>query len=352
MPSTNITVPPMFGSCPVLGPFAWSDMFLTQAVYINLAISVAIIAISFPFTVLFNGLLIWNIIRRPALRKKNFMVVVGYLAVTDLASGVFVQPTFIASQLCRITGQCRICDVDTVFYYLVIVTCGSSISHLTLVAWERYIAIKHALRYTVIVTTNRLLTGTIMVWILEFALSAIFVYSFGGFIYDIVAAIALLCCISLIIYFYTTIYLESRRHRRQILATAPQNETNSSRKKEFKAAKTIAIVLGFLLTCYAPSVVVITFIYFISPINSSNGSLWACIIAWQSTFVLLNSLINPLIYGWRVQEIREFIASSFKWRRTNRDVVEMVEINRKRVNRGDKKIVKSLSSRTQASQRN
>ena len=186
-----------FMSWALLGPFAWSDMFLTQAVYINLAISTAIIAISFPLTVLFNGLLIWNIIRRPTLRKKNFMVVIGYLAVTDLASGVFVQPTFIARQLCRITGQCRICDVDTVFYYLVIVTCGSATSHLTLVAWERYIAIKHALRYVVIVTTNRLLTGTIMVWLLEFALNAIFIYIFSHFIYDMVATIALLFCISL-----------------------------------------------------------------------------------------------------------------------------------------------------------
>ena len=231
MPSTNLTVPPMFGSCPILGPYAWNKRFLTQAVYINLAISTAIIAISFPFTVLFNDLLIWNIIRRPTLRKNNFMVAIEHQAITDLATGVFVQPTFIASQSCRITGQCRICDVDTVFYYLFIVTCGSSISHLTLVAWERCIAIKHAHRYMVIVTTKRLLTGTIMIWILEFALNAIFVYSFGNFIYDIIVAIALLFCISLIVYFYTTIYLESRRHRHQILATAPQTERNSSRKK-------------------------------------------------------------------------------------------------------------------------
>ena len=39
-----------------------------------------------------------------------------------------------------------------------------------------------------------------------------------------------------------------------------------------------------------------------------------------------------MIYGWRVQEIRELVASSFIWRQTNRNVVEMVEVNRKRVN--------------------
>ena len=52
-------------------PFAWSDMFLTHAVYINLTISTIIIAISFPLTVIFNVFLIWKILQRPTLRKKN-----------------------------------------------------------------------------------------------------------------------------------------------------------------------------------------------------------------------------------------------------------------------------------------
>ena len=73
--------------------------------------------------------------------------------------------------------------------------------------------------------------------------------------------------------------------------------------------------------------------------NSSNGTLWECIFIWTLTFALLNSLINPLLYGWRVQEIREVVESTFKWNENSRrqylrtDIIEMNELNsRKRVN--------------------
>ena len=81
-----------------------------------------------------------------------------------------------------------------------------------------------------------------MIWFFEFTLNGILIYSFGTFIYDIVTAIALLFCISAIVCFYTAINLESKRHQHQI--TTPQYETNSLRQKEFKAAKTTALVLG------------------------------------------------------------------------------------------------------------
>ena len=126
------------------------------------------------------------------------------------------------------------CVVDSAFYYLVTVTCGSSISHLTLVAWERYVAIKHTLRYRLIVTTNRLVIYDILIWLLHVALNAILLFDFKSvFVFEMSQAIAMLILIAMILYFYTAIYLESRRHRDRINATTPQYGTNRSREKEF-----------------------------------------------------------------------------------------------------------------------
>lgn len=345
MPLTNIsniteTVPQMFDSCPLLGPFAWRDEYLTHAVYIQLVISITINGLTFPFTAFFNGCLIFYIIREPTLRQKKSNVLIGYQAVTDLAVGVVAQPLFIATQLCRITGQCRTCAVDSAFYYVAIVTCGSSIHHLILIAWERYVAIKHALRYRLIVTTNRLLAGTITAWLVEIIFTVIFFVGIRQpLINDIIVVVVLLICFSIIAYFYTAIYLESRRHRNQIIkATTLQHGMNLSRKMEFKAAKTTALVVGCLLTCYAPALAVLITMHFIFSITSSNASLWVCIFSWKNTFFLLNSLFNPLIYGWRIHEIREIMARTFKWttksvrNEPQTDMIEMVELNRKRVN--------------------
>ena len=312
MPSTNSTAPQTTDSCTLMAPFAWKDEYLTNTVYINLIISVCINGISFPITTILNGLLIFFIIRRPMLRRKKSTVAIGYQAASDLAVGMIVQPTFVATKLCRITGQCRICTLDSIFYYLIVVTCALSIKHLLLIAWERYIAIKYALRYSSIVTTNRLLVATITMWLLEITLNGLFYFGrISSFtIYNIVKLIAIIICLLITVYFYIAIYFESRRHQVLIRASMPQQGRN--RLKEFKAARTTALVLGFLLTCYAPSCVLAT-VTSIFPINLSNGSVWECIFSWTVTFALLNSLVNPLLYGWRVKEIREVVASTFKW---------------------------------------
>ena len=249
MPSTNIT-----DACPLLQPYVWKERYLTQTMYLHLVISTTINVVRWPFIVLLNALLIFFIIQRRTLRRKKSVVVLGYLAITDLAVGVIVQPVFIATQLCRIHGQCRMCVVDSTFFYLVTVTCGLSISHLTLGAWERHVAIKHAFRYRLIVTTNRLMTTTIVIWLLHFALNGMLLFGFKSvFIFEMITAIALFILIAITMYFYTAIYLESKRHRDQINATTPQHSTNPSRKKEFKAAKTTALIVGCLLSCYIPT---------------------------------------------------------------------------------------------------
>ena len=316
MASTNITGPQTSDSCTVMGSFAWKDEYLTNAEYINLVISACINSISFPITTILNGLVIFFIIRRPMLRRKKCTVVIGYQAVTDLAVGIVVQPTFLATQLCRITGGCRICKLDSIFYYLAIVTCASSIDHLLLISCERYIAIKHTLRYRSVVTANRLLAATMTAWLVEITWHGLFFFGRinSFYIYDIIQLIAIIIYISIIVYSYTAIYLESRRHLAFICTFTLQQQTN--RSKEFKAAKTTALVLGCLLTCYAPTCVSIT-VKSILPMNSSYGPVWECILAWTVTFALLNSLMNPLIYGWRVQDIRKVVASTFKLNENN-----------------------------------
>ena len=111
-------------------------------------------ALSFHFTVLLIAFFILCILLKPNLRKKKSTILMGYLAVTDLVVGVIVQPVFLVSVLCRIAGQCSGCAVDTARGYLLRVSCGSSLVHATLIAWERYIAIKHALQYKLVVTTK------------------------------------------------------------------------------------------------------------------------------------------------------------------------------------------------------
>ena len=334
MSSPNNTVSEIFERCPFTGTIRWRNEYLTPSVYVNLIVISIINGLSFPFTALFNAVFILGILFKPNLRRKKSTVLTGYLAVTDLVVGVIVQPIFLASVLCRITGRCSNCAVDSARVYLLRISCMSSLAHVTLVAWERYIAIKHALQYKLVVTTKRLLAGTIAAWLISVA--SICILFFPVNLSKVLLAIGFLISIAATVYFYIVIYLESKRHRREIKASSPLRETNLLREKEFKAAKTTAVIFGCLLICNGPSFSAIIIDKFIFPFNGSNAPIWACIYPWMSTFIMLNSLCNPFIYGWRVKEFRDVIASVFQIfkccsmndsQQSEIETIEMVELN-------------------------
>ena len=329
----NNTVSEIFKRCPFTGTIQWRDEYLTPSVYINLIIISVVNGLSFPFTALLNAVFILGILFKQNLRGKKSTVLTGYLAVTDLVVGVIVQPIFLASVLCRITGRCNGCAVDSARVYLLRVSCKSPLVHVTLVAWERYMAIKHALQYKLVVTTKRLLAGTIAAWLTSVA--SICITFFHVTLSKLLTTIGFLISIAVTVYFYIAIYLESRRHRREIQANNPR-ETNLLREKNFKAAKTTAIIFGCLLICNGPSFSAIIIDKFIVPFNQPNAPVWACIFPWMSTFIMLNSLCNPCIYGWRVKEFRDVIASVFQifkccstgdTRQSEIEMIEKVELN-------------------------
>ena len=303
--------------------------------YRNLIVNSIVNGVSFPFTALLNAFFILCILLKPNLRRKKSTVLIGYLEVTDLVVGVIVQPMFLANVLCQMTGGCSSCIVDTARVYLVRVSSGLSLAHVTLVAWESYMSIKHALQYKLVVTTKILLAGTIAAWLISVAFACILFFHL--FLYQLLYATALLISFAVIVYFYIAIYLESKRHYREIKAKNPLRNTNLSRReKDFKAAKTTAVIFGCLLICYRPSFVTIVIEDFIFPVNRSNATIWASINQWIQTSTMLNSLCNPLIYGWRTKEFRDVIASIFQifkccstndTRQSEIEMIEMVELN-------------------------
>ena len=307
MSSTNNTVSEMPERCRFIEPFQWRDEYLTPAVYRNLIITSVINGVSFPFTALLNAYFILCILLKPNLRRKKSIVLTAYLAVMDHVVGVIVHPLFLAGALCRFFEQCNSCAFDTPCIYLAGFIRLSSFLHITLIAWEGYIAINHVLHYNLVVTSKRLLAGSIATWLISVTLTCIrFVHLTTS---TILTAIALLSCFTAIAYFYTVIYFESRRHRRQIKATISFPRVNNSKQNKFKSTKTTAIWFGCLLICYGPATVALIYRIFSFPANMSNGVIYY---SWMQTLVMLNSLCNAFIYGWCIQDFRYVIPRIFQ----------------------------------------
>ena len=314
--------------CELLEPFVWKQNYLTvTGVYLSLVFLASVNLLMIPFTIFFNSLLVYLIFFQRQAREKQRNIVVGYLAMTDLAVGLGLQPLFVATELCRITGQCNICILDNLVWYFGTVVCRSSLNHLVLIAWERYVAIKHALRYATIVTTNKLLSGSIAAWLIPIILEGLLFIEVSPFASIIVLSVNAFLSLSIIVYFYTSIYKESLRHQQSIKETAPSygNEANRTLKQEFKAAKTTFFILTCVLVCYMPYAFTMIGISSISfPVNMFSNSLVISISSWTATLVFLNSLIDPMIYGWRVEEIKRMVKNKLLQRADRRvGVTEM-----------------------------
>ena len=286
--------------------FDWKVEYLTKPVYSNLIVSISINSVMFPFNILFNGFLVFIIFCKRRLRNKISNVIIGYLTITDLAIGAIVQPLFIATELCRVSKGCNPCIPDRISWFFGSVICRSSINHLIVCAWERYVAIKYSLTYEIVVTKNKVLSAIIASWFLPLLLDGILLLELKSSVPAFVSSVHFVFTFTILFYFYTVIYMESRRHQRQIKTTTPHwhFEVERFKKQELKMAKTVAIMIFCLLSCYATCAGISVGKAFFFPINLSTLSLWTIITSWQFTLVFINSLIKPLICGWRINDMK------------------------------------------------
>ena len=253
-----------------------------------------------PVTVTLNALVIICVNRTARLRSRNSNVLLACLAVTDFFVGAVLQPLFIGSRASSKIKDSHANLIDFISYSLMIFLTFSSILHLDVIAVERYISIFHALRYDSIVTTTKLQLAIIGAWLFAvFILVFVIVVKKFANIFSL-CIVCLLCCLFIICYCYLSLYRESLRHKRIIHAQLGPEE-NTSRKREFKATRTTALIVGSVLLTFG------VFMLGGAVLFAIKASLFIFLncLPWLCFVVSLNSLFNPLIYFWRSLELRQ-----------------------------------------------
>ena len=267
---------------------------------ISYIITVIINIITSPVIVLLNVLVIMAVIRRPRLQSYP-NILLACLAVTDVLNGLITQPLFVLCGILELLGMNEPEVILCSFHYAFLRSLSvCSCLHLMLITCDRLIAIKFALRYPRLVTAHSIKVAVTTVWIVSLfpgvirpinneLLETIFIF---------LVAFTFIFCILFIVVSYVILYFEILRHRKMIKTQQlPQNEVERF-AKEHKALKTTVYVVGALLLCFVPVILILVLTGVGLPIYVS--------VPWIRTFVILNSLFNPLIYCWRQEEMREF----------------------------------------------
>ena len=237
--------------CLYLHSFVWRQEYLTDVTYPHLVAVTVINSLAVIPTFLLNALVIVAVATRHRLQS-NSNVLVAWLAGADLLNGLVNQVIGIAVELMRIFSDGPFCSLEKASTIALIGRFFLSLGNLALISIDRYISIKHPLRYTNIVTKQRIKTGLCLAWavgllvtIQELTLAVVdsgtdFYFLYMKVISSILSMLALVAIV-VISYTYCYIFSESRRHKKRLQTEQLSEEEakNTARKAKYSGPNTL-----------------------------------------------------------------------------------------------------------------
>ena len=126
------------------------------------------------------------------------------------------------------------------------------------------------------------------------------------------------------------IFSESRRQRKRLQTEQLSEDEGKRSKKTSKAANTLTLILVTSVVSYIPSIVLVLIAAYSEDILVPHtiGVIWS----WTVTFSLLGSLGNPIIFFWRIKNLRRAILEILHYRQPENSPppIEMIDIKRYR----------------------
>ena len=263
--------------------------------------------------------MVLNIITIQALRKissfpKPLKTLLLSLAVSDLGVGLLVHPLYIVHLVITIIEQDSNNRIHVMVYkaYLIsgLLLCLASFLSITALTVDRFLAIHLHLRYQELVTHRRVVTVVISVWVCCSCISLFALNRVLENVLVIITATIGAVCLTTTGLIYCKIYSIVRHHTNQIHALQLQPVGQNQNGELANAARLKKTALA---TFYVYVVFVVCFLPFIC-VNAAyqiygESELRLHLLYYSTTLVYLNSSLNPLVYCWKMRNIRQAVIS-------------------------------------------
>ena len=225
------------------------------------------------------------------------------LAISDLCVGLLVQPVAVVSLLAAVNHRWRLCRVGEILWYSISMMLTSfSLATLIAISVDRLLALLLGIRYRQVVTMKRA-SSLVSIFMLISVTGCVLQHTH---LITFLAYNTLLWFLWLVtsIYCYARIYLILRNHIQvQVIPQAQQNEISPLNLSRYKKTVSTALWLFVaMMFCYLPLGVVLI----VSPLLELSGSLVVTNFLTM-TLLYLNSSLNPLLYSWKIREVRNAV---------------------------------------------
>ena len=249
-----------------------------------------------------------NIVAIIALRKtpsllKPLKILLLSISVSDLCVGLLVQPLNVALHVIDkrnpiVAPLARVHTISGTFF------CTATLLGICAVSVDRFLAIHLHLRYQEIVTHRRVEAVVISIWVFSAVLSLPRKQSDEAerIIFAIIVFITLGCLVAIAI-IYVKLYVVLKHHIMQVQALNINLDSQTTVAIEDTARQkkcTVAIFYLYLtlLICYLPNTCIALMILVDAYVPASE------VIHFSDALVYLNSCLDPLIYCWKMRQVR------------------------------------------------
>ena len=258
----------------------------------DLLIFIAVINIFLSIIALLCNTLILVALRKVTSLQPASKILYRNLAITDLCVGVIVQPVSAAYSLSEVNERWIICYYTGLISFIAaFILCLASLITVTATSVDRLLVLLLGFKYREVVTRKRANIIVVAIWVLSIV---------GPFSYAYVA-ISVSFCLFALFFSYTKIFLALRYYQIHVQSQGQSSQSIPLNIVRYRKGVYSALwVLVALIICYLPH-------YIAEIVTVQAGMTLSVYIARQFTIilVLLNSSLNPLLYCWKIGEVRQ-----------------------------------------------
>ena len=232
------------------------------------------------------------------------------LAATDLCVGLIQQPLFVTILLRDFASPTALLYVHEVYRGLTFILCGVSLMTAATISIDRLLALILGLGYKLTVTVKRVRIVLIISCLVS--LSAGFSNYIGLYMFTYASSFGfILLCIFVSVFSFTKIALKLRQQQAQVKQHVGQEQGNGGGNRlnlarDNKMVHSVALLQMALIVCYMPLIFVL--LSRIIQLFDETQFLYFSAV----TVLFINSSINPILYCWRIREVKNEVKNILK----------------------------------------
>ncbi|XP_067051939.1 melanocyte-stimulating hormone receptor-like [Acropora muricata] len=240
-------------------------------------------------------------------------VLIRNLVVSDLCVG-FSEVATVAQWISILQERWQMC------YYFFLAHSTISITSIAVSLWalaaisiDRLLALLLGLRYRQVVTLSRVYVVTVAVWVLGAGETISFVLN--RVVVIMVASTNITVCLITSTFCYTTIFFKLRKQQTLVHNSPPEqgNQTISLNISGYR--KTVSTSLWLQLTlmfCYLPFLLITQFAH--QQFEKKQSAAFYLPFYSAITLMFFNSTLNPILYCWKIKELRRVVLEILRCR--------------------------------------